>query len=275
MNPHIERIQQNIQPLHHQITNHKVYSSITTLEDLHVFMQYHIYAVWDFMSLLKALQSSLTCTTTPWFPKGEAETRYLINEIVLGEESDVDMAGDRISHFELYLSAMEQSGSDTSGMRMFLSELIKTQSLDMAFSQAATPTQARKFVNYTFEKIADGKDHVLAAIFTFGREDLIPDMFHSIVNDLGQRFPESITIFKYYLERHIEVDGDHHSHLALQMTSSLCGTNEDLWQEAEQEIIKSLQMRIQLWDGVYEEITSKRSVLPLKNAVHPSQVGEA
>jgi hypothetical protein len=85
MNHYIESIQEKIEPLRQQIINHKVYSVINDLDDLKVFMQYHVYAVWDFMSLLKSLQSNLTCTTVPWFPVGSAETRYLINEIVAGE----------------------------------------------------------------------------------------------------------------------------------------------------------------------------------------------
>ena len=60
-----------------------------------------------------------------------------------------------------------------------------------------------------------------------------------------------------YLERHIEVDGDHHSHLALQMTSNLCGADEKLWKEAERSIIESLQKRIDLWDGAYKQIMDR------------------
>jgi len=69
-----------------------------------------------------------------------------------------------------------------------------------------------------------------------------------------------IKVFKYYLERHIEVDGDHHSHLALQMTANLCGNDEQRWQEAEQATIASLQKRIDLWDGVYKQIVAKKSL---------------
>jgi hypothetical protein len=82
-------------------------------------------------------------------------------------------------------------------------------------------------------------------------------MFLSIVNDIHINSPESISIFKYYLERHIEVDGDHHSHLALQMTSNLCGTNEQFWEEALQATIESLKKRIELWDGAYHKIMNR------------------
>ncbi|MCP9768881.1 DUF3050 domain-containing protein [Lacihabitans sp. LS3-19] len=123
--------------------------------------------------------------------------------------------------------------------------------------------EAKEFVDFTFNFIESNKDYLQSAIFTFGREDLIPEMFVSIVNDIHKRFPDSISIFKYYLERHIEVDSDHHSHLALQMTSNFCGYNQAFWDEAEKETIESLQKRIELWDGAYNQIIKSKNTLVL------------
>lgn len=254
MNRQVERIRKAIAPLRQQIIGHKVYQAIKDLDDLKIFLQYHVYAVWDFMSLLKALQNNLTCTSVPWFPKGSAETRYLINEIVIGEESDIDSNGRRKSHFELYLDAMEQCGADCHQIHQFIETLKKTGYLDVAFTQSGTPQEARDFVDFTFRIIESEKDYLQAAVFTFGREDLIPGMFVSMVNDLHTNFPHSISDFKYYLERHIEVDGDHHSNLALQMLSNLCGDKDQLWEEVENAVVESLQKRIHLWDGVYRQI---------------------
>ncbi len=258
MNEHIEKIKKAIEPLRQQIINHKVYSAIKDVNDLKVFMQYHVYAVWDFMSLLKALQNNLTCTTVPWFPKGLADTRFLINEIVVGEECDVDSDGNRKSHFELYLDAMQQCSADTSQIEKFIDVLKSNGDFNAAFTASDTPQEARNFVDFTFKIINSNKDYLQSAIFTFGREDLIPGMFLSIVNDIHKNLPDSITVFKYYLERHIEVDGGHHSNLALQMTANLCGTDEQYWQEAEQATIESLQKRIDLWDGVYKQIVKNK-----------------
>jgi len=262
MNSHITRIQQVIEPLRQEIINHKVYSVINDLDDLKVFMQYHVYAVWDFMSLLKSLQINLTCTTTPWFPVGNANTRYLINEIVAGEESDVDGEGIRKSHYEMYLEAMEQCGADTTVIAQFIAALKETGSLGEAYGIANVPQEAREFMDFTF-KVIDGKaSHLQSAAFTFGREDLIPNMFISIVRDLNAKFPDQLSLIKYYLERHIEVDGDHHSHLALEMTAELCGENEADWKAAEEVTIASLQQRINLWNGVYNEIVSAKNNIP-------------
>jgi hypothetical protein len=258
MSTHIEKLKQNIEPLRQQIMNHKVYSMIKNVDDLKIFMQFHIYAVWDFMSLLKTLQTNLTCTTAPWFPKGNAETRHLINEIVVGEEADVDLDGNRKSHFELYVDAMKQCGADTKQIELFISVLKETNDFDLAFAKAGIPKEAKEFVEFTFQIINSKKEYLQSAIFTFGREDLIPGMFMSIISDIHKNFPNDISIFKYYLERHIEVDGDHHSHLALQMTSNLCGQNDQFWQEAEEATMLSLQKRIKLWDGVFDHLTSKK-----------------
>jgi hypothetical protein len=99
-------IKDAIAPLRETIIQHLLYRRIQHIDDIRLFMQYHVFAVWDFMSLLKSLQNRLTCTTIPWMPAGNAATRFLINEIVTGEESDLAPNGARTSHFELYLQAM-------------------------------------------------------------------------------------------------------------------------------------------------------------------------
>jgi hypothetical protein len=259
MNNHIEKIKTIIEPLREQIVNHKIFSVIKDIDDLKVFMQYHVYAVWDFMSLLKTLQKNLTCTTVPWFPNGAAETRYLINEIVVGEESDLDSFGNRKSHFEIYLDAMEQCGADTNEIKKFISVLKDTSDFNIAYTVANTPKESREFVDFTFKIINSDSKHLQSSIFTFGREDLIPDMFISLVNDIQKNLPNSISIFKYYLDRHIEIDGNHHSDLAMQMTANLCSKDEQFWKEAELATIESLQMRIKLFDGAYKQIQNKRT----------------
>ena len=260
MNTHIERIKESIRPLTDNIVHHKLYSAIEDIEDMRIFMQYHVYAVWDFMSLLKSLQKNLTCVNVPWFPIGDADTRYLINEIVTGEESDVDQNGIRKSHFEMYLEAMDQCGADTSGIKVFIASLQAGSNLKDAFRIAKTPAAAQDFVNFTFEIINSNKTYLQSAIFTYGREDLIPDMFVSILNDIDRNFPDSITIFKYYIERHIEVDGNHHSNLAIQMTNNLCGLDDDKWAAAEEAIKTSLEKRIGLWDAVFNQIISTKKL---------------
>src|SRR5262249_26380782 len=112
-----------VRPYRAALRDHAIYSNVSTLEHVRSFMESHVFAVWDFMCLLKALQRSVTCVETPWLPRGDAVTRRLINEIVTGEESDLLPDGMCASHFELYLDAMEEAGANTGPIRYFLTEL--------------------------------------------------------------------------------------------------------------------------------------------------------
>ncbi len=255
-NENMIQLKKQLEAVRPSLVEHALYHSLENLQQLQLFTGYHVFAVWDFMSLLKSLQQKLTCTAVPWMPVGSANTRYLINEIVLGEESDVDEAGNRTSHFELYLTAMEQMGADTTAIRQLLLYLQNGATVQQAMESLQLPVAIKDFVGYTFHIIEKAPVHVQAAVFTFGREDLIPDMFMGLVKDLSIHYPEQLSVFKYYLERHIEVDGDHHSHLAMQMVAELCGQDALKWEQATEAAIKSLKYRKQLWDAVLGQVVS-------------------
>ena len=174
MSKRIEALKTSIGLVRDRLIGHPIYQSIQSPAALRTFMEHHIYAVWDFMSLLKALQQSLTCVTSPWVPIGSANTRYLINEIVIGEESDVDERGLRTSHFELYLRAMEQAGADTGPVLGMVEALVAGKALAEVLDTEVPDGRNRDFLDFTFGTIATGDVHRIAAVFTFGREDLIP-----------------------------------------------------------------------------------------------------
>lgn len=255
IHPEITKIQLALDPIRARIVDHSAYKAIHDLQDLNTFMEHHIYAVWDFMSLLKALQNKLTCTQVPWVPVGSPQARYLINEIVCGEESDVAYGKPgHLSHFELYLEAMEQTGANTAGISQLIQAIQNGTPVREAISAAAIPTHAQDFLKFTFDVIDTEKPHIIAAVFTFGREDLIPKMFHTLVTDMHRQFPDQMDIFKYYLDRHIEVDGDHHGHLALEIITELCGDNLIKWEEVKTYALQALESRNHLWNGVLNEI---------------------
>lgn len=258
MNEHIKKLQAEIEPLRAQLINHPVYSGIRSISDLRIFMEHHVFAVWDFMSLLKSLQRELTCVQLPWVPQGSAETRFLINEIVLGEESDVDERGKRTSHFELYLAAMEQAGCDTTSIYTFIDHIREGVSWEQSLGMSHVPAGSASFVRGTFSFI-EQPAYVQAAVFTFGREDLIPGMFISFVKELAAQTANKVDILKYYLERHIEVDGDHHSHLAYAMTEELCGDDQGKWEEATIAVKQSLMQRIELWNSILDSFPAAAS----------------
>ena len=245
MNPKILEVNKNIQSYKEEIVNHPLYSQLNTIDDIQKLMEIHVFAVWDFMSLLKGLQIELTCTKIPWKPIGENKTRRLINSIVLEEESDVDSEGNPSSHYEMYLDAMKECGANTSEIDKFVNSVsgVKLPKINKSVDS---------FLATTFDVLNSGEAHKIAAAFTFGREDLIPDMFTAIVNDLSKE--HKLDKFVYYLERHIELDGGEHGPLALELISNLCGEDEQKWKEVEETAIACLVARKELWDLVLKEL---------------------
>lgn len=254
----IKEINESLEPLTSKLINHTLYKKINTPEQLQIFMEHHVFAVWDFMSLLTALQEILTKTTNPWLPVGDPETRYLINEIVLAEETDINIYGKRQSHFEMYLDAMTAAGADRSKVEDFLLQVNHGTDIFLIIATTKLPISIKQFLKHTFEVVYSKEPHKIASAFTFGREGLIPDMFSAIIEKVQKNFPEDdLSLFKYYFDRHIELDGDEHGPMAFKMVEDLCGNDKRKWEEVKQTAEKSLKSRLELWDGIEAEIESK------------------
>ena len=251
----IHKINSTIEPHSKKLLEHPLYEQIKTPEHLRLFMEHHIFAVWDFMSLLKSLQHKFTRTRSPWFPVGNPEVRYLINEIVLAEETDHNIYGKRQSHYEMYLEAMAKSGANRKKIEDFVQKVTNGTDIFLIISTSDLPISIKQFLRLTFEIIDEGKPHKIAAAFTFGREGLIPEMFNSIITRVQENFPEEdLELFKYYFDRHIQLDADEHGPMAYKMVEELCENDATKWQEAEQTALSCLESRIGLWDGIHEEL---------------------
>lgn len=212
------------------------------------------------MSLLKALQSKLTCTTSPWFASPNPEVRYLINEIVLAEESDLTLDGRRLSHFEMYLEAMRKSNTSTENIEAFLDSAQATDILSAVKSSVLHPN-IKEFLTFTFEVIEAGKPHEIASAFTFGREDLIPNMFTEMLTEFKLRFKNTdLTDLVYYFERHIELDADEHGPMAFEMIAYLCGSDAVKWKKTAEIAVASLEKRIKLWNAIEEIIDQQNNI---------------
>src|ERR1700739_3180389 len=149
-----------------QLLDHPVYAEVASIEDLRRFMEDHVFAVWDFMSLLKRLQQDLTCTKVPWFPVDNARAARLINDIVIGEETDVDPDGSYVSHLDLYLRAMADVGASIRQFETFRSLARVGASVDAAMVQTGVPPHVRAFVAHTMALARSGStEEVLAAFF--------------------------------------------------------------------------------------------------------------
>ena len=253
----IDFIQNEIAPLREGLKSHKIYKKLKTIDDIKIFTEDHVFAVWDFMSLLKFLQRELTCVSIPWIPKKNSKLTQFVNEITLAEESDVNLYGEPKSHFEMYLDAMENFDADRSKIQSFLTHISQTNSIDQALDITDVPIAVKNFIKFTFDTIASNDAHKVAAAFTFGREDLIPDMFIQIINETDDK--ESYKDFLYYLNRHVELDGDSHGPLSLEMIKELCGDDDQKWDEVSATAKQALQVRIALWDYIAMNLSNNKS----------------
>src|SRR5258706_16067893 len=124
-------------PYRKALEHHSLYQELTSLTRIRCFLEHHVFAVWDFMSLIKSLQRHLTRVEAPLLPVGDARIRRLINEVVLAEESDALPDGRVCSHFELYREAMQSAGADVAPVALF------TEALERGLSAAQALRKAR------------------------------------------------------------------------------------------------------------------------------------
>ena len=249
----IENIEKELIPLRNKLKKHRLYQSLRTINDVQIFMENHVYAVWDFMSILKSLQRQLTNISLPWIPNQNPALARFINEVVCDEESDINEIGQPKSHFEMYLDAMEQINANRKQIDSFLDLIKAGKDIDHCLNTLNIDNRIREFTQHTFEIINTGKTHCIASAFTFGREDIIPGMFIEMLKELD---PDNIHYnkLKYYLERHIEIDGELHGPISIRMIKELCNTNSKKWDQTIDIARNSLIKRIQLWDAIDDKI---------------------
>lgn len=257
-NPRLQGLLDATHGLREAARNHRLLARLDALPDLRVVMEHHVFAVWDFMTLVKALQRSLTCLDLPWRPRGERLSRRLVNEVVLEEESDEDGQGGYASHLELYLEAMREAGADERPIRSLIGALEAGASAERALASCGGPRAALDFARATLAAASSGRPHQVAAAFALGREDVIPDMFFEAVWRVRERFPAGLPRFVHYLERHVSVDGDRHAPLALRLVAVLCGADETLWREAAEAARGALEARLALWEAVEAALAPAR-----------------
>jgi hypothetical protein len=229
------------------LENHSllVTNTIQSPEDLRIFMKYHVFAVWDFMSLLKTIQHNVVPSGNLWLPSQgtRSDIARLINEIVLCEESDISPDGkSSISHFDLYLQAMLEVGADTDPIKTYLKQVAENGNI------SECPEVVREFVESTFDAIRRGP-HCAAASFCYGRETVIPSMFIRLLRQINISNTDAPK-FHYYLERHIQVDGENHGPMSENLVNHFCKNDPFLIHEAEQAAIDAITARIKLFDRI-------------------------
>ncbi|MFT7484495.1 MAG: hypothetical protein ACI9F9_000335 [Candidatus Paceibacteria bacterium] len=239
--------------LRRDLLEHSLYTRVDSLPRLRVFMESHAFAVWDFMSLLKRLQADLCPSTYPWTPPVDIQSARFINEIVLGEESDLDPNGDPAGHLDIYLRAMDEVGADASGFRSFLAMVSLGRSVPDALNGVRVRKPVRDFVETTMDVALNGSTVEVAAAFLYGREDPIPSMFSHILKVLKDEGLEA-RLFQYYLQRHIDLDGDSHGPMGERLLARLIGGDPERERLAEATASRVITARIKLWSGLELEL---------------------
>ena len=244
-----------------RLLDHPVYAEVASIEDLRRFMEDHVFAVWDFMSLLKRLQRDLTCTNVPWFPADDAKAARLINDIVIGEETDVDPDGSYVSHLDLYLRAMADVGASTRQFDTFRSLARVGTSVEAAMVRTGVAPHVQAFVAHTMRLARSGSTEEVLAAFFYGREDIIPEMFSRLQKTLpGMKHDKNrLRHFVYYIERHIELDGDSHGPMGRELLDNLVADSSQRNERALRAACNSIQARIELWNGTLSTLRERRA----------------
>ena len=242
--------------LREQLRNHPLYYAINSKRKLRIFMEHHIYAVWDFMSLIKAMQNHIAPTTVPWTPPKNSLFANYINQLVLEEESDRALSKDinntALSHFESYINAMQEVGADTLPITTFINT-VNEQGLHTALKKENIPTPARKFMTFTFDTIKQNQLHLLATVLAHGREALVPLLFQSLQRRIQIHQADAPNLYAY-LNRHIQLDEQEHGPIVLRMVQELCANSSTKQAESIGLAEQALAVRLEFWDGIYQAL---------------------
>jgi Protein of unknown function (DUF3050) len=253
---------ETLMSLRARLVDHRLYGALQRPADVRIFQQHHVFCVWDFMTLLKALQRRVTCVEVPWLPAPDPVACRLVNEIVLGEESDEDGKGGHCSHFELYLASMHDTGADSGPVGRLIAALRAGRPLEEALRDGSVPPKTAAFVRLSLEIAGKGELHRLAAAFGLGREDVIPSMFVQLLERLSAAEPNRFGRFLFYLKRHVDLDGDSHGPATMHLIERVCGTDPQLRQEAVETACKCLEARLQVWDEIHTAVTNAAASKP-------------
>jgi hypothetical protein len=254
--PKINPVSQQYHVLKHQLSHHKLYGEINCKENLKIFMQHHVYAVWDFMSLIKSLQQFIAPATVPWSHPKNPRYANFINQLVLEEESDYALtnasSSTHASHFESYLLAMNEVGANIQPITEFI-EVVNEQGIHVALQLPSIPEPAKEFMSFTFDVIERNKPHLITAALAYGREDLVPQLFQSLEDGLEISPTQAPNLYAY-LQRHIQLDGEEHGPLAIQLLQDLCEGSAQKHAASIEVAEQALVVRLKFWDGIQSKL---------------------
>jgi hypothetical protein len=252
----VKELTNKLLPFTSEIKAHGVYSKITSIAHIRKFMEQHVFAVWDFMCLLKELQRKIVSTSAPWFPPKDGLSANLINSILVEEEGDLTEDGAHYaSHFEIYIQAMEKIGANTVYIEKLLNSLKDGINLEEAMILLPIRKGTKDFVLTTFSFFGL-EAHELAAVFVYGREGITSSLFLPLLEQLKNTAfhadNNKLSTLIYYFKRHVELDDGEHFPRAIKMLANLIANDQHKYNEAEKAAVKALTARINFLTDIEE-----------------------
>ena len=110
--------------------------------------------------------------------------------------------------------------------------------------------EVKSFLKHDLKVSINGTLPEIIGAFTLGREKVIPNMFSYILPAINETSTSKYLIT--YLERHIDIDGDRHGPLSMKLLNASCDKKQ--LSLAYATAIKSLELRLLVWDKIYEDI---------------------
>ena len=254
---HLSELQKQIKPLRDQLREHPLYISIREKEDLQIFMEGHVFAVWDFASLINGLRSRLTHLGDHSGLDNQSLLALLEAIINRGSEG----ADKPFGLFSDYREAMQRAGAGTFEIDDLVNRVRTGTPPERAILDSKLPGYVVQFLDHTFSILRESNPVVMAATFAFGRGGLIPDIFSRLIDKRIGEGDDSLSGLQAYFDGYIEVGSTENAPLIARLITHLCGDDLNAWSECLRAADDALRARIALWNGIHERMLSRQAIL--------------
>jgi hypothetical protein len=118
------------------------------------------------------------------------------------------------------------------------------------------PSHVRDFVGHTMTLVNSATTEEVLAAFFYGREDIIPEMFRRLLRTIynAEHRDDRLRNFIYYIDRHIELDGDSHGPMGRELLEGLVAHSPHGTERALRAACSSIEARIDLWNGTLTKL---------------------
>ena len=262
------QFQNSIAPFNSKLINHKIYGQISDMRKTKIFMESHVFSVWEYLTMLKALQRELATRDISFLHENVPDLPYLINQIVLNEEIEEESRGEYLSAmglYQLYINSMDEIGADSNPIKYFVDCIKVNKNWNNTIRDTITrfdniPIQTYEYLNYNLKMIELSEIHELAGIFFFGREDINSKFILLIKSNIEHE--KSLSNLKNIIKRHVDDDSKNKNPiLGEYINNILCKDDDKKWKKVEISVIEAIKKRIELWDGMLDLFERERLIL--------------